>query len=167
MPLLELQSVTKSYDSLNVVDNFDFSVEPGELRCLLGPNGAGKTTSIDLITGRQKMTRRGGSSSTVKILRTGASISVRAPELVESFKFPPCSRICPFWRTSKSPRRGRQIPSATWQGLPIASTARRFEEVIEMVGLETDWPTGPAICPMAKPSGWKSAWFFVKARGCF
>lgn len=56
MPLLELRGVTKSYGSFNVVDNFDFSVEPGELRCLLGPNGAGKTTSIDLITGRQKVT---------------------------------------------------------------------------------------------------------------
>jgi urea transport system ATP-binding protein len=56
MPLLELRGVTKSYDSLNVVDDFDFAVEAGELRCLLGPNGAGKTTSIDLITGRQKIT---------------------------------------------------------------------------------------------------------------
>ena len=55
-PILELRGVTKSYGSYKVVDAFDFIVEQGELRCLLGPNGAGKTTSIDLITGRQRVT---------------------------------------------------------------------------------------------------------------
>jgi urea transport system ATP-binding protein len=54
--ILELKKVTKAYDAYKVVDEFNFIVEEGELRCLLGPNGAGKTTTIDLITGRQKAT---------------------------------------------------------------------------------------------------------------
>ncbi len=54
--ILQLIDVTKAYDEYKVVDDFNFSVNEGELRCLLGPNGAGKTTSIDLITGRQKAT---------------------------------------------------------------------------------------------------------------
>lgn len=54
--ILELKEVTKAYDAYKVVDEFNFRVEEGELRCLLGPNGAGKTTTIDLITGRQKAT---------------------------------------------------------------------------------------------------------------
>jgi len=54
--ILELKDVTKAYDAYKVVDEFNFKVNQGELRCLLGPNGAGKTTTIDLITGRQKAT---------------------------------------------------------------------------------------------------------------
>ncbi len=54
--ILQLIDVIKAYDEYRVVDEFNFSVNEGELRCLLGPNGAGKTTSIDLVTGRQKAT---------------------------------------------------------------------------------------------------------------
>lgn len=54
--ILQVKEVTKAYDQYKVVDDFNFSVSQGELRCLLGPNGAGKTTTIDLITGRQKST---------------------------------------------------------------------------------------------------------------
>lgn len=56
MAILELKEVTKTYNDYSVVDGFNFNVNEGELRCLIGPNGAGKTTSIDLITGRQKLT---------------------------------------------------------------------------------------------------------------
>ena len=56
MAILELKEVTKTYNDYSVVKGFNFSVNQGELRCLIGPNGAGKTTSLDLITGRQKLT---------------------------------------------------------------------------------------------------------------
>lgn len=56
MSILELKDVTKTYNDYSVVNGFNFSVNDGELRCLIGPNGAGKTTSLDLITGRQKLT---------------------------------------------------------------------------------------------------------------
>ncbi len=56
MAILELKEVTKTYNDFSVVKGFNFKVNEGELRCLIGPNGAGKTTSLDLITGRQKLT---------------------------------------------------------------------------------------------------------------
>ncbi len=56
MAILELKEVTKTYNDFSVVKGFNFNVNEGELRCLIGPNGAGKTTSLDLITGRQKLT---------------------------------------------------------------------------------------------------------------
>lgn len=56
MAILELKDVTKTYNDYSVVNKFNFNVNQGELRCLIGPNGAGKTTSLDLITGRQKLT---------------------------------------------------------------------------------------------------------------
>lgn len=57
MSLLELRNVVKKFGAYHAVNDFNLTVEKGELRCLLGPNGAGKTTCMDLITGRQKVTK--------------------------------------------------------------------------------------------------------------
>ena len=57
MALLELRNVGKKYGDFTVIDGFNLTVNKGELRCLLGPNGAGKTTCMDLISGRQKLTK--------------------------------------------------------------------------------------------------------------
>lgn len=46
---LEVTNVSKTYASVQAVDNLSFTVEPGEIFGLLGPNGAGKTTSIRMI----------------------------------------------------------------------------------------------------------------------
>jgi ABC-type multidrug transport system ATPase subunit/ABC-type multidrug transport system permease subunit len=50
-PILDIQSVTKSFGSLNAVDDVSLQVYPGEIFALLGPNGAGKTTLIGCISG--------------------------------------------------------------------------------------------------------------------
>jgi urea transport system ATP-binding protein len=54
--ILETLALTKRFGGLTAIDDLNFSLEPGELRCLLGPNGAGKTTLFNLITGREKPT---------------------------------------------------------------------------------------------------------------
>ncbi len=54
--ILELKNVSKNYVGYTAVNQFNLSINEGELRCLLGPNGAGKTTCLDLITGRQNIT---------------------------------------------------------------------------------------------------------------
>lgn len=51
MAILEVESLYKSYASLNAVDGISFAVEPGECFGLLGPNGAGKTTTIRMLYG--------------------------------------------------------------------------------------------------------------------
>ena len=47
--LLEVQGLTKRYDSFTAVDSLSFEVRKGEVFGLLGPNGAGKTTTIRII----------------------------------------------------------------------------------------------------------------------
>ena len=49
--LLRLDSVSKTYGALKVVDAISLSVAEGETLGVLGPNGAGKTTLFNLITG--------------------------------------------------------------------------------------------------------------------
>ena len=54
--ILQTKGLTKRFGGLTAVNNVDFSVDEGELRCLIGPNGAGKSTLLKLITGRHKAT---------------------------------------------------------------------------------------------------------------
>ena len=47
MSLLEIKNVSKSFDmkgsSLNVINDFNFTAEKGDLIALTGPSGAGKS----------------------------------------------------------------------------------------------------------------------------
>lgn len=49
--VLETQGITKQFGGLTAVDDINFKLPTGELRCLIGPNGAGKSTFLKLITG--------------------------------------------------------------------------------------------------------------------
>ena len=49
MPVLSVESLKKSYGTLQAVAGASFSIESGEVFGLLGPNGAGKSTTINII----------------------------------------------------------------------------------------------------------------------
>ena len=49
--LIEVNNVSKSFDSFLAVDNVSFSLAKGEVLGFLGPNGAGKTTTMRILTG--------------------------------------------------------------------------------------------------------------------
>ncbi|MFZ5825399.1 MAG: ABC transporter ATP-binding protein [Bacillota bacterium] len=51
MPLLECQAVSRHFGGLKAVNNFNLTLEVGELVGLIGPNGAGKTTAFNVISG--------------------------------------------------------------------------------------------------------------------
>ena len=50
-PILQINSLRKSYDKLVAVQDASFAVYPQQVFCLVGPNGAGKTSIIDCIVG--------------------------------------------------------------------------------------------------------------------
>jgi len=52
--VLEVSSVTVSFDGFRALNDMNLAIEAGELRCLVGPNGAGKTTLMDVITGKTR-----------------------------------------------------------------------------------------------------------------
>ena len=56
MPLLEAESVVKSFGGLIATDCVDFYIDQDEIVGLIGPNGAGKTTLFNLISGALKPT---------------------------------------------------------------------------------------------------------------
>jgi putative spermidine/putrescine transport system ATP-binding protein len=51
MSFLVLRGLTKRYDSVVAVQDFDLTVERGEYVSLLGPSGCGKTTMLQMVAG--------------------------------------------------------------------------------------------------------------------
>ena len=49
--ILEVSNVSKSFDSLQVIDDCSIEIQRGSITGLIGPNGAGKTTMFNLIAG--------------------------------------------------------------------------------------------------------------------
>jgi D-xylose transport system ATP-binding protein len=50
-PTLELRDVSKSFGSVQALDDVDFEVRDGEVMALVGDNGAGKSTLIKCVAG--------------------------------------------------------------------------------------------------------------------
>ncbi len=51
MAMLEVKNLSISFGGLKAVDDFNITIEKGQLYGLIGPNGAGKTTVFNLLTG--------------------------------------------------------------------------------------------------------------------
>ncbi len=49
--IIEVKNLSKSYESIKVVDSISFEVKRKEIFGILGPNGAGKTTTLEMIEG--------------------------------------------------------------------------------------------------------------------
>jgi ABC-2 type transport system ATP-binding protein len=52
MNAIEVEKLTRAFNSLKAVDNISFSVQSGEIFGFLGHNGAGKTTTIRMLSGQ-------------------------------------------------------------------------------------------------------------------
>jgi len=55
--MLQVESLTKSFDDFMAVNGANLTVGKGEIVAVIGPNGAGKTTLFNLITGALKRDR--------------------------------------------------------------------------------------------------------------
>ena len=51
---LDIDGVSKSFPSVQALDNVSIAFAPGEIHALMGENGAGKSTLIKIITGDRK-----------------------------------------------------------------------------------------------------------------
>ena len=71
-PLLELQHISKRFDSTQALDDVSLALYPGEIHALLGENGAGKSTLIKIMTGIHRPDRG-------KLLLDGAAVTVANP----------------------------------------------------------------------------------------
>lgn len=47
--MISLNNITKNYDNLTILKNFNLSFEENEITCLFGPSGIGKTTIANIV----------------------------------------------------------------------------------------------------------------------
>ena len=74
-PILQIQSLDKSFGGLHVTANVSFDVMPGEISAIIGPNGAGKTTLFNQITGHLR-------ADSGRILFNGQNILGHSPQRI-------------------------------------------------------------------------------------
>jgi len=72
-PVLEMQSISKSYPGVTALSAVDFSVLPGEVHALVGENGAGKSTLMKILAGAD--TKDAG-----RIAIDGAEVHISSPQ---------------------------------------------------------------------------------------
>jgi len=90
-PLLQTKGLCKHFGGVRALDNVDFSLAKGELRCLIGPNGAGKSTFFKCLTGQYQPTQgeisfKGeqiGGSETAAIAKKGVGIKTQVPNVFD------------------------------------------------------------------------------------
>ena len=51
MAYLELTNISKTFNNVVAVNNFNLAIEKGQLVSFLGPSGCGKTTTLRMIAG--------------------------------------------------------------------------------------------------------------------
>jgi ABC transport system ATP-binding/permease protein len=51
--ILEIEKITKRYDSISIIDQFNYKFAKGERIGIIGRNGTGKTTFLNLISGQE------------------------------------------------------------------------------------------------------------------
>jgi D-xylose transport system ATP-binding protein len=72
-PLLQLRNITKTFGSVQALDDVDFEVRPGEVMALVGDNGAGKTTLVKCVAGTH-------TPDSGEILFDGKEVSIHGPK---------------------------------------------------------------------------------------
>ena len=75
MQVIEVENLTKKFDSFLAVNHLNFSINEGEVFGLLGPNGAGKTTTVRMLAGLISSTE--GSAKVKGYIINNESLKVR------------------------------------------------------------------------------------------
>ena len=112
--MIAFEHVTKSFDSLKVLNDVSFSIAPGEILGVVGSSGAGKTTILKLITG----------------LIAPDEGSVRVAEGTVGYVFQE-PRLLP-WRTAVD----NVAVALRAQGIEKAEARKRASSWLERVGLK-------------------------------
>ena len=89
--ILETRDLSKRFGGVAAVNEVDFSLGEGELRCLIGPNGAGKSTFFKMLCGQLKPSGgqvlfRGNDVTGAEphgIARTGMGIKTQVPSVYD------------------------------------------------------------------------------------
>ncbi|MGM0526646.1 MAG: ABC transporter ATP-binding protein [Pseudomonadota bacterium] len=123
--LLSLKKVAIQLAGHRIVDELNFSLEPGDIGCLMGPSGCGKTTLLRAIAGFTPISN--GSIELHGQLVSGAGKSVPTEQRQVGMMFQDFS-LFPHLNVADNIRFGIEH-------LPTAEQEQRIKELLQRIGL--------------------------------
>ncbi len=129
--LLTTADLTMRFGGVVAVDQVNFTLTSGELRCLIGPNGAGKSTFFKCLTGQLKPTagtiqfndQELSGQTTHAIVRKGIGIKTQVPNLFDGL--PARENIALSARQNHSQQQSEEITDEMLELISIAGLAHR------------------------------------------
>ena len=120
--MITIESVTKAYGALTVVNDVSFTARPGRVTGFLGPNGAGKSTTMRIIVGLTRAT------SGIATISGRSYVDLPNPGLEVGVLLDASAQ--------HAGRTGREILTIAqrFMGLP----RRRIEEMLDLVSLTSE-----------------------------
>ena len=127
--MIELQGITKSFGSLQVLKGIDLTIDKGEVVSIVGPSGAGKTTLLQIMGTLDK-------PDTGRILLNGTEINRLKERELASFRNREIGFVFQFHQLLPefTALENVTIP-ALIQGVSSGEARRRAVEMLEFMGL--------------------------------
>jgi branched-chain amino acid transport system ATP-binding protein len=130
-PILTTSQLTMRFGGVVAVNQVDFTLKTGELRCLIGPNGAGKSTFFKCLTGQLRPTSGSilfldqeiSGENTHDIVRKGMGIKTQVPNLFDGL--PARENIALSARQGHSQKRSEEITDEMLELIRITALAHR------------------------------------------
>lgn len=159
--MIELNNVTKRYDSLTAVDNVSFSLKAGECFALLGPNGAGKTTIVKMLLDFTRPTS--GSLSISGIPSTDAKCRTSMGYLAENHHIPAyltgwqyllrCAELLDMSPSGAMDQCRQIVELIGMQGRESAKAGTYSKGMIQRFGLGASLLGEPKLLILDEPTG--------------
>ena len=133
--LLYMEDVSVSFDGFKAINNLNFYVDAGELRCVIGPNGAGKSTMMDIITGKTRP-----DAGTVLFAQELNLLALNEPEIAlagigRKFQKPTVFEALTVFENLEVAAAGERNPFSTWRFALSAEQRDSIAEAANIVGL--------------------------------
>ena len=127
--MIELQGITKSFGSLQVLKGIDLTIDKGEVVSIVGPSGAGKTTLLQIMGTLDK-------PDTGRILLNGTEINRLKERELAAFRNREIGFVFQFHQLLPefTALENVAIP-ALIQGVSSGEARRRAVEMLEFMGL--------------------------------
>ncbi len=136
--VLYMEDVSVAFDGFKAINDLNFYVNAGELRCLIGPNGAGKTTMMDIITGKTRPDKGTCWFGSRMNLLQMSEPEISQVGIGRKFQKPTVFEHHSVFENLELSMAG---PKGVWRTLRARLSPKeheRIEEVLELIGLKDE-----------------------------
>lgn len=125
--MIEVCNISKVYGKHEALHDVSFTLNRGEITAFLGPNGAGKSTTMNIIVGAIAATKG-------HVLINGEDVTVNPQNTKQNIGYLP--EYNPFYEDMYV-REYLEYAASIY--LPHSSVKQRVDEMIGMVGIESEY----------------------------